>query len=258
MGDAMRRALFVAALSAGLVGAISVAQAADMATRAPMPAKAPMALPVALYNWNGFYVGGNFGYGWNNVDSTSTNLFSGEQTSTSSTRHGVFGGGQIGYNWQFHPNWLLGIEGDIDASDLKGSADGCSSTGCSHSESKNKWFATVRGRLGFVQNNWLFFVTGGAAWLDGSTDRTIVSVTNPANAVLVGQTSSASGTDAGWTVGGGVDWGIAPNWSVNLEYRYMDVKADRDFAYSLPSAARHVDADERVHTVRISLDYHFH
>jgi outer membrane immunogenic protein len=255
----MRRVLCIAAISATLVGSVGLACAADMATKAaPMPAKAPVAPPVALYNWNGFYVGANLGYGWNNVDSTSTNLATGEQTSTSSTRHGVFGGGQIGYNWQFDPNWLIGIEGDIDAAGLTGSVDGCSSTGCSHSDGKNKWFATVRGRLGLVQNNWLFFVTGGAAWLDGSTTRTITAVTNPANAVLVGQSSTASGTDTGWTVGGGVDWGVAPNWSVNLEYRYMHVNTGRDFTYSLPTAARHVDSEDQIHTVRVSLDYHFH
>jgi outer membrane immunogenic protein len=259
MGESMRRVLCIAAISATLVGSVGLACAADMATKAaPMPAKAPVAPPVALYNWNGFYVGANLGYGWNNVDSTSANLATGEQTSTSSTRHGVFGGGQIGYNWQFDPNWLIGIEGDIDAADLTGSVDGCSSAGCSHSDGKNKWFATVRGRLGLVQNNWLFFVTGGAAWLDGSTTRTITAVTNPANAVLVGQSSTASGTDTGWTVGGGVDWGIAPNWSVNLEYRYMHVNTGRDFTYSLPTAARHVDSEDQIHTVRVSLDYHFH
>jgi outer membrane immunogenic protein len=251
----MRRTYSIAAIAGCLVGAVSLAHAADMG----VPAKAPMAppppLPVAVYNWNGFYVGGNFGYGWNNVDSTATSP-AGEQISTSSTRDGVFGGGQIGFNWQFHPNWLIGIEGDIDAADLKGSVDACGTTGCAHSDGKNRWFATARGRLGFVQNNWLFFVTGGAAWLEGSTTRTITSA--PGNPTLVGQSSTASGTDVGWTVGGGVDWGIAPNWSVNLEYRYMDVKADRDFTYSLPDAARHVEADQRVHTVRISLDYHFH
>jgi outer membrane immunogenic protein len=261
-GDAMRRALFIAAISGCLVGAVQLAHAADMATKAPMPEKAPMALPIVAYNWNGFYVGGNFGYGWNDVSSTATNLATGEQTSSSSTRRGVFGGGQVGYNWQFNPNWLVGLEGDLDAASLTGSSDSCSSTGCSHSDGKNDWFGTLRGRVGFVQNNWLLFATGGVAWVHGSNTRTITAVNIPpapaGSGVLVGQASTASGTDAGWTVGGGVDWGIAPNWSVNLEYRYMDVKTSRDYTYSLPTAARHSDNDEKISTVRISLDYHFH
>jgi len=215
---------------------------------------APVMAPV-VYNWNGFYVGGNFGYGWNSISTDSTNLSGGDLITGSSDRDGVFGGGQIGYNWQFSPNWLVGIEGDIDAADITGTHDACSSTGCSHSDGKNDWFGTLRARFGFVQDNWLFFATGGVAWLNGSTTRTITVNPNPA---LVGQAASASGTDAGWTVGGGIDWGIAPNWSVNLEYRYMEVKADRDFNYTPSTASRHNESTEKINTVRVSIDYHFH
>ncbi len=251
----MRRLLVVIALATTMFGINQISYAADLPVKAPAY-KAPA--PVALYNWNGFYVGGNFGYGWDAIDTASTNVATGDVTNTSSNRNGIFGGGQVGYNWQFDPKFLLGIEGDIDGADLTGSHDSCASTGCSHSEGKEDWFATLRGRVGFVQNNWLFFATGGVAWLHGSTTRTIVSVTNPANIALVGQSSTASGTDAGWTVGGGIDWGIAPNWSVNLEYRYMDVKTSRVFTYSLPTATRDNDGTDKISTVRISLDYHFH
>lgn len=253
----MRRALYVAALAGSLVGTVSLAQAADMPTKAPMPAKAPMALPVAVYNWNGFYVGGNFGYGWNDVDTTSTTVTNGEQTTSSLSRRGVFGGGQIGYNWQFNPNWLIGLEGDIDAADITGTHDACSdATHCAHSDGKNDWFATVRGRLGYVQNNWLIFATGGVVWLHGTNTRTITVA--PANTlVLVGQASTASGTDTGWTVGGGVEYGFARNWSLNVEYRYMQVDTSRDYSYSLIQANRHNDSTERVNTVRVGVNFHF-
>ena len=251
----MRQALVVIALATTLLGTNQISYAADLPVKAPAYT-APA--PVALYNWNGFYVGGNVGYGWDKIDSTSTNVATGEQTSASSNRNGVFGGGQVGYNWQFNPNFLLGVEGDIDAANLTGSDDGCASTGCSHSDGKEDWFATLRGRFGYVQNNWLFFATGGAVWLHGSTTRTVVAVTNRNNAILVGQSSTASGTDVGWTVGGGIDWGFMPNWSMNLEYRFMDVQTSRVFTYSLPTATRNNDSTDKISTVRVSLDYHFH
>ena len=221
-----------------------------------MPAKGAMA-PIALYNWNGFYIGGNLGYGWNNISTDSTNLSGGDLITSSSDRNGVFGGGQLGYNWQFDPNWLVGVEADIDAASITGSHDACSApTQCSHSDGKNDWFGTLRARFGFVQDNWLFFATGGVVWLHGTTTRTITL--SPSHA-FDGLAATASGTDAGWTVGGGIDWGFAPNWSVNLEYRYMDVNADRDFIYpTASSASRHNESTEKINTVRISLDYHFH
>lgn len=253
----MRHALFIAAVSGCLAGAVQLASAADMAPApAPMPAKGPMAPPVAMYNWNGFYIGANFGYGWNDISTDSTKQSGGDLVSSSSNRNGVFGGGQLGYNWQFDPNWLIGIEADIDAADITGTHDVCSDAShCSHSDGKNDWFGTLRARVGFVQNNWLFFATGGAVWLHGSTTRTITANPTPS---FVGLAASTSGTDAGWTVGGGVDWGIAPNWSVNLEYRYMDVKTSRDLIYSASTLNRHNESDEKINTVRVSIDYHFH
>lgn len=124
----------------------------------------------------------------------------------------------------------------------------------SHIDGKNDWFGTVRGRVGYVQNNWLLFATGGVAWVHGTSSRTITVATNPA---LVGEAATASGTNAGWTVGGGVDYGFVPNWSVNLEYRYMQVDTGCDFIYSVPAPNRHIDATEHINTVRLGVNYHF-
>jgi opacity protein-like surface antigen len=87
--------------------------------------------------------------------------------------------------------------------------------------------------------------------------RRIVSVTNPANAVLVGQAPSASGTDLGWTAGGGVDWGFARNWSAGLEYRYMQVDTSRNYVYSLSGADRSNQSTDHLHTIRATVNFHF-
>ena len=235
------------------VVSVQLACAADLGTKAPVY-QAP---PPLLYNWSGFYVGANIGYGWNNIDNTTSSLTTGAVDSTvSSERAGVFGGGQIGYNYLINPNFLIGIEADLGAADLTGSYSDCiDAFRCQHTESKNDWFGTLRGRIGYVQNNWLLFATGGVAWVHGTATRTLTAAVNPA---LIGQSRSASGTDIGWMVGGGVEYAFAPNWSVNVEYRYMQVDTGRDFLYSASIADVHVDATDHISTVRIGLNYHFH
>lgn len=228
-----------------------LACAADLPTKAPPLAPAPI-----LYNWNGFYVGGHIGYGWNNIDSATSDPNTGVVEKTgSSERNGVFGGGQIGYNYIVKPNFLVGVEADFDGADLSANNDDCLDPfHCVHIDGKNDWFGTVRGRLGYVQNNWLLFATGGVAWVHGTSIRRITVATNPA---LVGEAATASGTNVGWSVGGGVDYGFVPNWSVNLEYRYMQVDTGRDFIYSVPAPNRRIDATEHINTVRLGVNYHF-
>jgi outer membrane immunogenic protein len=258
----MRRVLFIAAVSGSLAGAIQLACAADMATRAPMPAKAPMApmMAPAVYNWNGIYIGGHFGYGWAHTDTDSYRLDDGGfQASGSVDRDGIFGGGQIGVNWMVMPNVLLGVEGDISAADLKGSADNCNAagTGCARSDVKTTWFSTLRGRIGYAVNNWLLYGTGGAVWTHANTDRTITRAdSNPAS---VGQVASADSTHSGWTAGGGVEWGFAPNWSAKLEYLYFNVNSTNDFVYPAPYSAanRRNESESHSHTVRLGINYRF-
>ncbi len=249
-GFSMRRSLLVIAIAAGMVGASQQSYAADL------PVKAPAAPPpIALYNWNGFYVGGNIGGGWTTVDSTGTNLATGDQSSGSQQRSGVLGGGQIGYNFMVNPNLLLGVEGDFDWADLTGSEDACrDATHCSHSDGKTEWMTTLRGRIGYAMNDWLIFATGGAAWTHGSSTRTITVSPNPA---LIGASASVSPTHSGWTVGGGVEYGFARNWSAALEYLYIQTSGSEDFIYPISTANTHVDSTGHLSTVRLGINYHF-
>ena len=78
-----------------------------------------------------------------------------------------------------NPNFLLGVEGDIDGANITGTNSSClDATHCASSDGKNSWFATLRGQLGYVQDNWLIFATGGAAWVHGSATRTITALPN--------------------------------------------------------------------------------
>jgi outer membrane immunogenic protein len=134
----------IAVTTLALLGLTDVSLAADL------PMKAPPMLAPAPYNWNGFYVGANVGYGW---EKSTVNSFDSTLALTdtiSGNGNGVFGGFQFGYNWQVSPNWLIGGEADWDATGITRSLSGCTVTGCSASSNKTTDFATIRTRFGYV------------------------------------------------------------------------------------------------------------
>jgi outer membrane immunogenic protein len=188
------------------LAAASTAFAADLAVR---PVKAPPPMFVAP-SWTGCYVGGNLGAGWDNTTVTdpTTGATFGTFTNTA-----FVGGGQVGCDYQFAAtNWVLGIQGMFDGSMLKANAvAGAAAPFTIHGELP--WFGTLTGRLGYaVVPNWLLYAKGGAAWTHVNA-----SVIDP-----LGVTRETLGFDqSGWTVGGGAEWKIAPNWSVFAEYDYL-------------------------------------
>ena len=104
--------------------------------------------------------------------------------------------------------WILGIEGAFSAGDISGSTPGY---GLSTLTAKTAWIASLTGRVGHSWDNWLAYVKGGAAWADDK----YTSSYSPGP-------WSASETRSGWTVGGGLEWAFANNWSARLEYDYFD------------------------------------
>jgi outer membrane immunogenic protein len=224
--------LFVAAVvAAGTFAGVSVSSAADLAAR-PYT-KAPV-IAAPIYDWTGFYIGGNIGYSWGRSDNTAT-LVNGAGTvlftdAVGRDMNGVIGGGQVGYNWQM-ASWLWGLEADIQGSGQKGSRDFICPTGvCTPNfgviavfpgpavpvtlSQKLDWFGTVRGRVGVLATpTVLLYATGGLAYGDVQTSATIAGL---------GVTSS-SNTRVGWTVGAGVEGSIGGNWTAKLEYLYMDI-----------------------------------
>ena len=100
-----------------VVGTVS-ASAADLAAR-PYT-KAPVAV-AAVYNWTGFYIGGQVGYAWGDNRTTefvtATGLPSGFNQNYNTD--GVVGGVHAGYNWQFG-QFVFGLEGDVEGADIKG------------------------------------------------------------------------------------------------------------------------------------------
>jgi outer membrane immunogenic protein len=207
---------FVAALAFTTALGAGAASAADLAAR-PYT-KAP-AMYAAVFNWSGFYVGGHVGGSttneqWRNTANGSGfgDLVSGEGFRQRGS--GVFGGGQMGYNWQAE-NFVFGLEGTISGLDNHGAVLN-TAFGAARDDQfswRADWMATITGRAGFAVQNNLFYVKGGYA---GVNNR--LSVTD----VLPPVTGSGSQTQwhNGWVAGAGWEYGITQNWIVGLEYDY--------------------------------------
>lgn len=244
----------------------SAALAADLGV---MPLKAPAMAAPAGFNWSGFYIGGHIGWGWE-AHSTDSYLSSGAfEGTTNFNDNGFFGGGQIGYNWVFSSNWLLGIEFDGSPTAINTNVTGCSTTGCANSSISTDAFGTGRGRLGYVLNNMLFYGTGGWAWSDSHTDRTVtcISGTTAATAcpggsitsALTGQTSSASGWQSGWSAGGGIEWAFAPRLTAKVEYMHLQLdNITRSFSYpGFAAATRTNVGSDSIDTVKLGVNFLF-
>jgi outer membrane immunogenic protein len=187
---------------------------------ADMPLKAPPAAAAAIYNWTGFYVGGELGGGW--ASGTTTDVdpsggFPAGFVGKAINYSGLLGGGYAGYNYQIN-QIVLGIDGNYDWADLTGSGSDVSPTTGNNSvhSARMKWDAAITGRLGYASNNLLYFVKGGWAWAGFSEN----STSTTAGGALVGNSNSAE-TRNGGTVGGGIEYGFASHWSAKLEYDYV-------------------------------------
>jgi outer membrane immunogenic protein len=183
--------LFV--VGAAVLALASAAAAADLPAPAPYY-KAPAYLPPPL--WSGFYLGVNGGGAFG----TSTWDTAGSRNIT-----GGLVGGTIGYNYQI-THFVIGVEGDIDWASISGTNSTVTCpTGCKTGDS---WLSTVRGRVGYAADRFLPYLTGGAAF--GNIQATTAGLTT-------------SSTNAGWTVGGGVEFAITPNWSAKAEYLFVNL-----------------------------------
>lgn len=218
----------ICAIAGVLVLGCMPALAADLG-RAPVY-KAPPA-PYVPQNWTGCYLGVNIGGGWTSISAFNvTGVGVG-----SKTRSGVAGGGQLGCDYQFAGNWVLGIQGMLDGTSISGD----DSLGLVHGSVP--WFATITGRLGYsITPTVLVYGKGGAAFTHDKLS-------------LIGTAASWSTDPSGWTAGGGVEWMFAPRWSTFLEYDYMGF-GSKSGAFSDGTLA---SFHQNVQAVLVGLNYRF-
>jgi len=218
----MMKKNFVSLFGVPLFGAIALfgtpALAADMAA-------APV-VPPAVYNWTGFYLGGQGGGGL--LSNTITNVTGGTNFPAGMVHNTEYGSGGLGgiyagYNYQISNKFVVGIDGDYTWSGLRTSASSTSPTGFIVNDSdKAKWIATVTGRVGFAVNNWLLYVKGG--WADAGFKGTETNI-----AAAFGNAVAAFGTNStnrdGWIIGGGLEYGFFSHWSAKAEIDYLNLSA---------------------------------
>ena len=236
-----------------LLGAIAALLFAPTAvSAADFPVKA--AVPVVIYDWTGFYIGvsggGSLG-GSNHVDPTGTNL-----TADGFNVKGGLVGGTIGYNWQMS-SLMLGFEGDLSwvgeygsHNDNNNIATGGASLVADptvQSFTKETWLGTARVRVGYAVNNLLFYGTGGYA---GAGVQAGIKDANT-NVLL----ASATSTRNGWTAGGGLEWGFAPNWSAKFEWLYMKFDSAPLNTLVAEGSRSSIPLDDNV--VRAGINYRF-
>ena len=279
------------------IGALAFAGAA---LAADLPArtytKAPMMSPV--FSWTGFYVGGHVGAGWgtteSNLDVGKTLVSNGidpislalvlplAQTQMS----GFLGGVQAGYNWQ-SGIMVFGIEGDFSGADIKGNAPCLLILNCG---TKVDWTADITGRLGAtVGDRGLLYVKGGAAWINrkfsignsvavagGGGGGGPFAVTDGDGGVFSAGgaiNGSVTNTRLGALLGAGIEYSVTSNWSVKLEYDYMDfgsqnvnVPVVASGGYCYPAGVCHsgsfafnanVNLKDAVNAVKVGANYHF-
>jgi len=203
-------------LISNLTGAAFILSASGFAFGADMAVRAPTLLPlVPIYNWSGIYVGGNVGGVWSTTDWTFFNgLPNGNFEPFSQDASSWIAGGQVGYRYQFTPNWVAGAEVSWSKTDLRDTS--LSMLNADRSlQSKITDLLLVTGSVGYAANNWLTYVKGGYANanLDFNTFGT-----------STGETTTASdGRVGGWTVGGGFEYGFNEYISVGVEYDFSRI-----------------------------------
>ena len=201
-----------------LLTCAAVASFGMVASAADLPVKAPVMAPQTMgYNWSGLYIGAHIGGAF-----AGTDFFGNDDAR-------LMGGGQIGLDYQFASSWVFGIEGNYSFVDSRGGNGPAFFT--------NRNLGSVTGRLGYGWGPALLYAKGGFAWADTRQS--------------FGFTATG---DNGYTVGGGVEYMLAPSWSAKLEYQYYNF-GNNTFVSPPPVVVTNFTNDE--HTIKLGLNYRF-
>jgi outer membrane immunogenic protein len=244
------------------------------ANAADLPLKAPAAAPPApVYSWTGCYAGAHVGWGWGQNRYTDGSFSTGPGGGSTLANGGVntsgpLFGGQVGCNYQFAgwspwagSNWVIGVQGDFAGTDFNGKGiDAFDPTDDSLIALKSDWLASITARLGVTafNNQALFYVKGGAAWIHNKWD-----LSQSVFAEDFGGQSLFDETNPGWTIGGGAEWTLwSPNWTAFVEYNFYDFNhgssANQPFSceFSGDSCfATFQSGRQTINTVKVGVNY---
>lgn len=241
-----------------LIGVTAIAAFMGTSALADETAVKVPSAPAPVFNWTGFYVGALAGYGFSDNKSSFSGFDPGDTPPAQSPNgRGIVAGGEAGYNYQFG-NFVAGLEADLSYTHMHGRATGTSAFGVVQSvEQDIDWLGTLRARLGVVPvDRLLIFGTGGAAFggtgLSGSVNPGVnCAVTSCGN-------GSVSGTNSGWTGGGGLEYAVSNQLSLKAEYQYVDL-GRRSLTYPITLAVSQstTTSEFRANVIRFGLNFKF-
>jgi len=200
------------------------------------------------WNWDGWYAGINAGAAFLDGDATVVTFF-GAVTTLGLSASGFTGGAQLGRNWQ-NDQWLIGLEADINFADISENLT-FPTKGTGTLRADYDWFATVRGRVGWItdDNETVFYGTAGIAFLGG--DLTVTDTFGIA----------ASATDSvvhvGFAAGAGIERMFSEKWSGKIEYLYMGFDEYEIPIAGMAGLVAAATIDPSLHVARIGLNYRF-
>ena len=282
----MKLSTFAAALAASTIA--GSAMGAALSARKVPPA---YVAPVPVLTWAGFYAGLNAGatFGGSNTNNiVSTSLLPGNAAAAALAALGTgafgqnnggvgfIGGAQIGWNWQ-SGGFVAGLEADIQGIAGRrnnqnnvtiGAVGGSTIVQVVPTFGQLQWLGTVRGRVGFaVSPTWLLYATGGLAYggvgNNNNNGFAQIAVAGPGLAGFGVSSNNGGNTRLGWTVGGGAEWMISPNWSIKAEYLYYDLGNRTsagvaiDGTTGLTYLAYTTQQRTNGHIARLGVNYHF-
>ena len=226
----MKKLVFSAALLVAFAGpALAADLPAQTYTKAPV-----YSAPAAIYNWTGFYIGGHVG-----------GAFAGDNSLQGSDAR-FMGGVQGGFDYQFAPNWVMGVEAQY--SWLNSNNTGVVFPGGIAITDKNNNLGSATGRIGYTWGPALVYGKGGYAWRD--SDNFGVSVAGAPAAF----TTNGNHRD-GWTLGAGLEYMFAPNWSAKAEYQYYNFGTTTFTSGPATVVGSRFHDDD--HTVKVGVSYRF-
>jgi outer membrane immunogenic protein len=214
----------------------------------------PSATP-AQFTWAGCYAGGNAGGGWGQKDLTdaagflaSLNGGVGGPGSASDDINGYLLGGQIGCDYQFLSNWVLGVEGYAAGGKISGTSTFTAPAGAGTYKATTNFLTSGTARLGYAYGRWLPYVKGGAAWAGDN-----YSVIDSGGAY----DAEATEDRFGWTVGGGIEWALWNDWSLKLEYDYYGFGTRSvTFTDNVSLASGPIEVKQDIQVVTLGLNFH--
>jgi outer membrane immunogenic protein len=229
----------------------------------------------APYNWAGCYVGANAGAGWSrnqiseplNSGGLGQNFAPVGSSFNVNSNGGFIGGGQVGCNYQFATNWVVGLQGDMSFGSISGQATDPFFAGKSGDpatlRARTTWLAGVQGRVGYAWDNVLLFGTGGPAWAHTKYDGgNLEQFGNPSgfcfNGVFIACNPTGSDTRLGWTLGAGFEWAFNNNWTAGFVYNHYDF-GSRDVTLTDPTASTpaSINVKTQIDTAKVTLNYRF-